>query len=625
MSSSPALHLKQFGRYEIIRKLGRGMTDVYLALDPVANRRIVLKIVEQSRDPFTQTVIDAEKRGAAIQHQLHQIEPRILEIYECGEQDGCFFLAMQYAEGRSLDEVLKHDGRLDPVRAARYAAEVCGQLRALHSFEAEIDGQKRAVVHGDIKPSNIQIGANDEVWLLDFGISKAISLTRNLTFHNLGSPGYCSPERLRKAQVDPNADLWALGVTLYEMVAGLPPYQAQNTRKLENLIQSRRPPRALPVPCPPPLRAIISKALAADIERRYPSAAAFEADLQAFLEHKPTLAENEKQPAWDANVTLEKNGGERLPISRLRLSLTRVLPEVNSISWAVVSGLAIGLVCFVFAFYWYRSWSETRPLRAGHEYTNSTTEQVKADWQLYQKAERHNLFPEIISPVARVPQRLRVTLIAAGNDVLGRYRNSSEPAIENFDWEKARTCFRYALELDRSDTEAVGKAALCDAYLELLKDEPDYAVARKRFEEAAARLPGSPDPYLGLARISVYGLHNAGQAMAEFHAAEQAGFHLGPRELEQQGDAYLYRAEQALAVWEKTANPPHLALAQRDFERARNLYEPISGFSSVDQGLERIARAEGQIQRIQAERAKAATKPRPVARRRWQPRYRRWQ
>ena len=189
---SPTLHFKQFGKYEIIRKIGRSMTDVYLALDPEANRRVVLKIVEHSHDSYTQTVMEAEKRGAAIQKQLHALDPRILEIYDYGEQNGCFFVAMEYVEGRSLGEVLRSEQRLDARRAARIAVDVCSQLQTLHSFEADIDGRKRAVVHGDIKPANIQIGSHGEVRLLDFGIAKSITLTHNLTHHNLGSPAYCS-------------------------------------------------------------------------------------------------------------------------------------------------------------------------------------------------------------------------------------------------------------------------------------------------------------------------------------------------------------------------------------------------------------------------------------------------
>ena len=190
------LHFKEFGRYEIICKLGRGMTDVYLALDPTENRRAVLKIIEQSSDPWTQIVLEAERRGTLIQKQLHEADARFLEIYDAGELNGCYFVAMQYVEGKSVAEILHDEKRIDPLLAARYAMEVGNQLARLHSFEIEIDARQRAVVHGDIKPSNIQIGPDGAVRLLDFGIAKAITFTHGLTHHNLGSPSYCSPERL---------------------------------------------------------------------------------------------------------------------------------------------------------------------------------------------------------------------------------------------------------------------------------------------------------------------------------------------------------------------------------------------------------------------------------------------
>ena len=160
-----------------------------------------------------------------------------------GEQDGYFYVAMQYVEGRNLAEVLRAERRIDPVRAATIALELCEQLGKFHSAHA-------AVVHGDVKPSNIHLGQHDTVRLLDFGIAKTLRADCDATEHNFGSPGYCSPERLARSEVDHQSDLWAVGATLYEMLAGAPPYQAENTRKLEAVIRSKRPPRALPAGVP---------------------------------------------------------------------------------------------------------------------------------------------------------------------------------------------------------------------------------------------------------------------------------------------------------------------------------------------------------------------------------------
>jgi hypothetical protein len=613
---TPALHFKQFGKYEIIRKIGRSMTDVYLALDPDTNRRLVLKIVEHSHDSYTQTVMEAERRGAAIQKQLHTLDPRILEIYDFGEQNGCFFVAMEYVEGRSLAELLSAEQRLDPRRAARIAVEVCSQLQTLHSFEADIDGRKRAVVHGDIKPSNIQVGSYGEVRLLDFGIAKSITLTHNLTHHNLGSPAYCSPERVKNSQVDQHADLWALGVSLYEMVAGMPPYQAQNTRKLENLIQSRRPPRALPETCPPPLKAVISKALAGDIEHRYVSAVAFERDLQMFLDNRPTLAETEKVRVWDSNATIDKDPlPKAAPRATAKKKVVSALAEFNKILWAGVAGLAFGLLLFVPAGSAYRLWTQTAPLRGQHDLVRRQVPEIDADWNLYQSLKQKGGWLGKYSPVVPARQSLRANLLAAANEIVEQYRNSSDTAIVGIDWAKARFCFERALELEPTDSASRARLALVNGYAQLVKDSNSTAsaeAAKAAFSQAIADDPHFADPHLGLARIYVYVFHNVGVAMAEFQAAERLGLRPGPREYEQLADGYLYRAEQEFEQWRNSSRAPrsvqahYVMLEQRDFDRARSLYEPITGFSNVSHNLDQLDRDENQQREIQAARERAA-------------------
>ncbi len=609
---TPAPHFAHFGKYEIIRKLGRSMTDVYLALDPERNRRVVLKIVEQCRDSYTEIVVEAERRGAAIQEQLHALDPRVLEVYEYGDLNGCFFVAMEYAEGHSLAELLRAEGRLAPERAARYIAEVSSQLVTLHSFQAEIDGHKRAVVHGDIKPSNIQIGPNGDVRLLDFGIAKYITETRNLTAHNLGSPAYCSPERLTRAQVDPNADLWALGVCLYEAVGGAPPYQAQTTRKLENLIQSRRPPRALPDSCPPALKAIIWKALAGDIATRYASAADFLADLETFLNGRVPAAQKQAG-AWDANATVEK--AKPQPVTRLRVvprKWSQLRQRHGGALGALAAGIAVGIALFVPASFLYRFHVESEPLRGNPDYTRASVRDIDAAWKLYQRLRNENG-----SLTQRLADPLRAALFRAGKDIVDGYRNSPDDGPENFDWEKASYSFGRVVELNGRNGEAAGWLALSRAYAAMVRGDAQGAEAG--FREAERALPKSPDPHLGLARVYAYTAHNPGLTSAELTAAERLGFRPGPREYEQEADAFLHRAEQSLHAAQKTNNRRLLAAAQRDFARARALYEPIAGFSKVSEDLDRVESGESLA-------VKLATPPPPVKKRypRYSARSRRW-
>jgi serine/threonine protein kinase len=596
------LHTKRFGQYEILRKLGRSMTDVYLAVDTQTNRKVALKIIEESRDPNTQLALEAERRGVQIQKQLREVDPRTLEVYDYGESNGCFFVAMEYVEGRSIAQIIEAEKRLEPARAARYAREVCNQLERLHSFSTDIDGRKRAVVHGDIKPSNIQIGSSDQVRLLDFGIAKAITVTHSLTTHNLGSPSYCSPERLAKGQVDPHADLWALGATLYEMVAGSPPYQAQTTRKLETLIQSRRPPRALPASCPVSLRAIICKALAANLDRRYTVAAQFEADLKAFSEGERTLAEMEKDPPWDINETIEKS--PEPPPARQRSYISGFVKEFNFAISALAAGFLIGLFLLVPALHAARFWSENGPLRRKNDYSHRTVTEIVADWNLYKRLERQSGY---FSPISAIREPFHASLVAAADDVIERYTNSADPSLADFDWRKAQLCLTHALDIDKSDNSARGKLALCNGYINLLSEPPAAAAAKVNFEEAASYIPRSPDPHLGLARIYVYLLRNMGSAVAEFHQAERLGFKLGPREMEQQADGYLARAQFELRQAERLSTTSaaqeahYLSVARRDFERASNLYEPIEGFSNVGLNLQSLYKDRSREEKLQAD------------------------
>jgi serine/threonine protein kinase/tetratricopeptide (TPR) repeat protein len=598
------LRTRQFGAYEIIRKLARGMTDVYLAFDTASNRHAVLKIVEESGDPLTQLILEAERRGAELQRQLHDADARVIEIYEFGEMDGYFFISMQYIEGRTVAEILKQENRVEPVRAARFAVEILNQLDQLHSFSATIDGQPRSVVHGDIKPSNIQIGADDEVRLLDFGIAKALTFTHSRTHLNLGSPSYCSPERLSRGQVDRHADLWAVGVTLYEMVAGSPPYQAQDTRKLEELIQSRRPPRALPESCPSGLAAILNKALAGDLHQRYVSAAAFESDVRLFLQNRPTVAETERRSSWRTNPTVEKPRLQlpqrvssmaetvRRSVLKLKPAHAEQVASLLSILTALCWGLLAGLVVCVPAGYYYRFWRDSGPIRGSVNYTGASVAGINADWDLLQRIDRQNKFLGGFSPARHLSGNMRSSLLEAGDEIIERYRNSSDPEIRDFDWAKAAACFEHALELDRKDRVTQGKLALAQGYVSLAGSQAGAAQAN--FEQAVALLPQSPDPHLGLARVHVYSIKNVGQALAEFHQAQRLGFQLGPREIEQQADGYRLRAGAELSdakrygAKSRALEERYLRLARRDFDRARQLYEPIQGFSNVTVALRQV-------------------------------------
>ncbi len=493
----------------------------------------------------------------------------MVEIYEYGDLDGYFFVAMQYVEGRTVADVLAADRVLDPCRAAVIALEICEQLMKFHGWES-------GVVHGDIKPSNIHLGCSDTVRLLDFGIAKALRANCNATDHQFGSPGYCSPERLARSEVDPQSDLWALGATLYEMLTGVPPYQAEDTRKLEGLIRSKRPPRAIGPHCPSGLRAIVMKSLAPEARQRYRSAVEFRADLQLFLERKPTMAERERRQKWNPAATLEAAREAFRRVTRTaRRKPARSLQVVGAAAY-----FSVGMLLWIGG---------------------------SLGWQLWQTRASAAVRPTVKTPP--VGEDLAQWYIASADKVLEAYRTSPHAWLHEFDWPKAEVCLERAVQLGAHDERTVAKLALARGYAALERlngaQYSDHAAAglrlkaRDEFTQAALKIPADPAPRLALARIYVYSLPNPEKAMGEFHAAEKNGAVLGNREVEQEGDAYRIRAQQELARdWRR---------AKRDADTARSFYRRIPGFGEVD----------GHLKELEKIHAPAPKKPRPRRYIRW--------
>ena len=234
---------RKIGKYEILHKLGRGgMADVYLAQDTAQNCTVALKLIEHAPDPDTHDAIEAERRGSLLQAHLAAVDEHVVRIYEAGDADGFFYVAMEYIDGQDLSDLLRR-GRVEVEFAVDTARAVARTLENAHNLEVAIDGKDfHGIIHGDIKPKNIRIDGRGEVRVLDFGIAKALSLSRRLTRNEFGSVPYGSPERLEAGEVNALSDLWSLAVMLYEMVTGLQPYHAESTERLERMIRSRIPP-----------------------------------------------------------------------------------------------------------------------------------------------------------------------------------------------------------------------------------------------------------------------------------------------------------------------------------------------------------------------------------------------
>ena len=173
-----------------------------------------MKLIDLGTDPDSLEIVSAERLGAELQTRLCAIDTRVTAIYETGEMPRYFYIVMEYVEGRDLSELYTQSG-LEPMLAARITQDVLEVLDHAHNFSTTLDGRSiRGIVHGDLKPRNIRVTPAGEVKVLDFGIAKALSLTRNYTQNVFGSVQYSSPQRLLTGEVEVGADLWAAGVML---------------------------------------------------------------------------------------------------------------------------------------------------------------------------------------------------------------------------------------------------------------------------------------------------------------------------------------------------------------------------------------------------------------------------
>ncbi len=267
------------GRYELLRHIARGgMADVYLARDELLDREVALKVLfpEFANDP---NFVERFRREAQAAANLNH--PNIVGIYDWGQERGTYYIVMEYVAGRSMSDVLRSTGPLQPDRAAEIAADVASALSTAH---------QAGLVHRDVKPGNILVSDGGVVKVADFGIATALAggTDAGLTQHGsvMGTATYFSPEQAQGKQVDGRSDLYSLGVVLYEMLAGVPPFQADTPIAVAYKHVQERPESLADrgVSVAKSLNAITMKLLAKNPTNRYPTADDLRSDLRRFLD-----------------------------------------------------------------------------------------------------------------------------------------------------------------------------------------------------------------------------------------------------------------------------------------------------------------------------------------------------
>ena len=274
----------ELGDYELLAELGRGgMGVVYRARQKSLNREVALKVVLRGNlaAPGELSRFRQEAQAAA---QLSH--PNIVPVYEVGDFDGRPYFSMKLINGQTLAQRLVH-GPLPQREAAELAMQMASAIQAAHS---------QGVLHRDLKPSNILIDEQGVAHLTDFGLAKRMQDREGLTVSGavLGTPAYMAPEQAAgdRGQLGPWSDVYGLGVILYQMLTGRPPFQAATAVDTVLLVleQDPPPPRLLNSRVDRDLEIIVLKCLQKPVDLRYPSAALLAKDLQAYLEGSPVSA-----------------------------------------------------------------------------------------------------------------------------------------------------------------------------------------------------------------------------------------------------------------------------------------------------------------------------------------------
>src|SRR5690242_3444259 len=251
-------------RYQLQDQIGRGgMATIYRGRDLHMDRIVAIKVLREvySTDPKFVTRFQREAKAAsALQH------PNIVQVYDYGQTDGNYFIVMELVEGTDLRRYLRSRGVLAIDRAIIIAHDVALGLGAAH---------RRGIVHRDVKPQNILVGRDGSIKLTDFGIAsvyKDINAERlTTTGMTLGTVQYYAPEQAQGEIVSPAADVYALGIVMYEMVTGHPPFDGDSpvAVAMQHTQDVPTPPSHFNPHIPPTLEEIIMRCLEKEPERRY--------------------------------------------------------------------------------------------------------------------------------------------------------------------------------------------------------------------------------------------------------------------------------------------------------------------------------------------------------------------
>ena len=260
-------------RYEVIDKVGSGgMSDVYKAKDHKLNRNVAIKVLKSE---FSEDKNFVSKFKVEAQSAAGLTHPNIVSVYDVGEDENLHYIVMELIEGITLKKYIEKKGKLPVREAVSIVIQVSQGIEAAHNNH---------IIHRDIKPQNIIISREGKVKVTDFGIARAAS-ANTINSNAMGSVHYISPEQARGGYIDEKSDIYSLGITLFEMVTGIVPFEGDSTVQIALAhIQDEMPdPRNYEPELPISVVKIIEKCTQKKSERRYLKASSFIADLKKSL------------------------------------------------------------------------------------------------------------------------------------------------------------------------------------------------------------------------------------------------------------------------------------------------------------------------------------------------------
>ncbi|MGA0765824.1 MAG: Stk1 family PASTA domain-containing Ser/Thr kinase, partial [Ilumatobacteraceae bacterium] len=311
-------------RYEIGKRIGRGgMAEIFQARDILLDRPVAMKVLfpEFATDP---AFVERFRREAQAAANLNH--PNIVAVYDWGKLNNTYYIAMEYVNGRTLADILKQSGTLTPMQVCDVMSEVASALISAH---------QNGVIHRDIKPGNILVSTTGQVKVADFGIARALGagVEQGLTQTGavMGTATYFSPEQAQGASTDQRSDIYSLGVVMYEMLSGVPPFTGENAVAIA---YKQVHERAMPLDqrltsAPPEVAAIVAKCMEKSPDDRYSSAEEVRDELRRFVEGMPVLAVSAKKEAERATQVVPQTDVNATTVISAQDAATELLPKIS--------------------------------------------------------------------------------------------------------------------------------------------------------------------------------------------------------------------------------------------------------------------------------------------------------